>query len=236
MLVMLVCLMMSRLRRVLSQLLLCASLSLALAACETTESRAPDLSAPAGLIADSASQAGGQPETPALSPASTPAQTPRGRRAAAQQPRPDATHYIEFRARDAQTYGHTYVMFGELDAAGQVVTKEIAGLHPASESPVPYTLGHFVPVAAETGPARGDGDDQYLLERYRLTVSKERYEEVAAIIRELQASSPVWHAVLYNCNAFVGDIATRMGLRAPAGSVQLPQDYINELRRLNAGN
>ena len=44
----------------------------------------------------------------------------------------------------------------------------------------------------------------------------------------------MWHAVLYNCNAFVGDIARNMGLQAP-GSLEFPADYINGIRRLNGG-
>jgi hypothetical protein len=59
-----------------------------------------------------------------------------------------------------------------------------------------------------------------------------RYKEIVAFIRQLQASSPVWHAALYNCNRFVGVVAEHMGLRAP-NSIQNPQDFINSLRELN---
>jgi hypothetical protein len=49
----------------------------------------------------------------------------------------------------------------------------------------------------------------------------------------LQKKSPVWHAVLYNCNAFVGDIARFMGMETPSSTMLMPAEYINGLRDLN---
>lgn len=63
----------------------------------------------------------------------------------------DHRYFIEFRSRYALSYGHTYVVFGTANKVGGVGKMEVAGLHPASESEVPYVLGHFVPVPAETG-------------------------------------------------------------------------------------
>jgi hypothetical protein len=61
----------------------------------------------------------------------------------------------------------------------------------------------------------------------------EEYKKVTAYIKELQKSSPLWHAVLYNCNAFVGDIARFMGLETPLSTLSMPADYIDHLRELN---
>ncbi|MAU95477.1 hypothetical protein GTK09_20440 [Jiella sp. 40Bstr34] len=141
-------------------------------------------------------------------------------------------YYLEFRARSAESYGHTFAMFGRRNAKGDILTREVAGLHPASTSDVPYVLGHIIPVPSETGPSDGDLEDQYMTARYRLDLSKAEYDDVVDYIRELQASSPVWHAVLYNCSAFVGDIAQYMGLRTPS-SLLFPEAYINTLQELN---
>jgi hypothetical protein len=65
-------------------------------------------------------------------------------------------YFIEFRSRYALSYGHTYVIFGRADKNGNMINPEVAGLHPASDSEVPYVLGHFVPVPAETGWSDGD--------------------------------------------------------------------------------
>jgi len=64
-------------------------------------------------------------------------------------------------------------------------------------------------------------------------LTEAEYNKVVANIRKLQASSPVWHAALYNCNAFVADIARSMGYKTP--SIQLrPQQFVTKLRELNA--
>jgi hypothetical protein len=53
-------------------------------------------------------------------------------------------------------------------------------------------------------------------------------------MKQMQASSPVWHAVLYNCNAFVADIAKSMGLKTPSSTLLMPKDFITQLRDLNS--
>ena len=36
-------------------------------------------------------------------------------------------YYIEFRARNAQSYGHTFSIFGRLNAQGKIITRQVAG-------------------------------------------------------------------------------------------------------------
>jgi hypothetical protein len=55
------------------------------------------------------------------------------------------------------------------------------------------------------------------------------------MMRGMQRNHPVWHAVLYNCNRFVGDIAQNMGLRSPGNSLLMPKEYINTLKAVNGG-
>src|ERR1700691_4088838 len=43
-------------------------------------------------------------------------------------------YFVEFRARNAASYGHMYVMFGEVNAHHEVVKSEIAGLFPAGDA------------------------------------------------------------------------------------------------------
>src|SRR5262249_1291536 len=75
-------------------------------------------------------------DNPAATPASAQAQT-NGK----------AIYYVDFRARTAASYGHAFVWYGRADQK-QI---EVAGVHPATESVVPYILGHLIPVPAETG-------------------------------------------------------------------------------------
>ncbi|MGH6763706.1 MAG: hypothetical protein ACRECW_19205 [Phyllobacterium sp.] len=146
----------------------------------------------------------------------------------------DKQHFIEFRSRYALSYGHSYVIFGRVNKAGAMVNPEVAGLAPASTSTTPYVMGHFVPVPAETGWSDGDLEEAYRSASWRIMLTDAEYKEVVASIRKLQASSPVWHASLYNCNAFVADIARSMGYKAP-GIWLRPQQFITKLREMNGG-
>ena len=144
----------------------------------------------------------------------------------------DERYFIEFRSRYALSYGHTYAVFGRLDRAGRMIDPQVAGLHPASNSAVPYILGHIVPVPAETGWSDGDLEEPYRSASWQIILTRAEYDKVVAYIRKLQAGSHVWQATVLNCNRFVADIARSMGYKTPA--IQLrPQQFITELRKMN---
>jgi hypothetical protein len=149
--------------------------------------------------------------------------------------KPQATskgvYYVDFRARTAASYGHAFVWYGRSDQK-QI---EVAGLHPATESVIPYILGHVIPVPAETGKSYGDLDDDYLTASYRVYMTEDEAKRVFAYIKRLQATSPLWNAATYNCVAFIQDIARYMGLRVPVNHLLYPEDWVNSLKRLNGG-
>ena len=145
-------------------------------------------------------------------------------------------YFVDFRARTAASYGHAFLWYGRLNEHGKVGKIEVAGLHPASDSVVPYILGHLVPVPSETGKSYGDLDEQYLTANYRVYLSEADAKEVFAFIQHKQATSPLWIAGVYNCTAFLADIADHMGLRTPPASTWMyPEDFVNRLRELNGG-
>ena len=144
-------------------------------------------------------------------------------------------YFIEFRSRYALSYGHSYVIFGRANEAGEMVGPEVAGLHPKSKSAVPYVLGHFFPVPSETGWSDGDLEDEYRSASWRVMVNEAQYDKVVAYIRQLQKSSPVWNATVYNCNAFAADIAKSMGYKTPPIWLR-PQQFMTELREMNTGS
>jgi len=160
--------------------------------------------------------------------------------APAAQPRATAKlagrYFVDFRARTAASYGHAFVWFGRLNERGKVGLIEVAGLHPASDNPVPYVLGHLIPVPAETGKSYGDLDEQYLTANYRVYFKEADAKRVFAYIKHKQETSPLWLAGIYNCTAFLADIAGYMGLRTPVTATWMyPEDFINNLRDLNGG-
>ncbi len=110
---------------------------------------------------------------------------------------------------------------------------EVAGLHPAGDE-VPYILGHLMWVPSETGASYGDLDPQYLTANYRVYLNEADAPKVFAYIKHLQATSPLWNAQTTNCTAFIGRIASFMGLKVPF-HLQRPENYINELKAINGG-
>ena len=108
---------------------------------------------------------------------------------------------------------------------------EVAGLHPKSDSEVPYVLGHFLPVPAETGWSDGDLEEEYRSASWRVLLTEAEYDKAAADIKKLRDSSPVWHASLYNWNAFVADIAKSIGYKTPPIWLR-PQQFITQLRKM----
>jgi hypothetical protein len=154
------------------------------------------------------------------------------RRTAQKNPRAIKPYYIEFRARAALTYGHTFAVIAR--NGEKLTAKNVVGLHPATESSLPWMIGHVIPVPSETGFSDGDIEDEYIIARYRVPLTEPEHEKLMAFVTKLKADSPVWHAVLYNCSAFVGTIASFMGLRTPWSTLLLPQEYITQLKELNS--
>ncbi len=154
------------------------------------------------------------------------------------------THFIEFRARSALSYGHASVVFGELNRKGKLpIDKkgvlmpdgiEISGLHPATQSSVPWSVGHLVPVPAETGPSDGDFEEAYVTARYRVDLTKQEFREVVAIVHQHKETNKLWYAPLTaaNCLGYIGGIAKDMGLKVPL-LPHFPKEYVENLAELN---
>jgi hypothetical protein len=143
-------------------------------------------------------------------------------------------YYFEFRSRQAWDYGHTFVVFGRVGEAPS--KRNVAGLSPKGDDPSMWVMGHYVPVPSDTGWTDGDLEDKYITARYRVLVSKEQYDRTVAYIRQLQAKSTTWSVEMYNCNAFVADIANFMGLRVPASSWIYPKVFVTNMRKINTGH
>ena len=152
-------------------------------------------------------------------------------------------YFISFRARNAESYGHSFVAFGELDSRGNVPydnagvlvsdMTEIAGLHPAGGNAV-YTMGHIAPVPSETGFSDGDTEIRYLQNEMTIALTPEEYQRILGRIRQLQGNSPLWHAVAYNCSSFTNKIADFMGMET-VNHLLFPRNYIAALKDANSG-
>jgi len=150
-------------------------------------------------------------------------------------------YFVEFRARSAASYGHMYVLYGQVNGHGEIVKSDIAGLHPAGDandcencSLLAWTLGHLVFVPSETGASDGDLEEKYVTARYRVMVDAATYKKVSAYISQKKADKPMWHALINSCITFGNGIAENMGLKTPSAFLE-PKEYVESLRDLNGG-
>jgi hypothetical protein len=148
-------------------------------------------------------------------------------------------YFIEFRSRNAASYGHAFVLYGRNGTKGT-----IAGLHPAGDakdcvncSVVAWTIGHLVPVPAETGASDGDDEPElYLTARYRVRLTTAEYRKLTAYIKKRQSDTKTWNALVNNCVEFIGDIAEYLGLKKPSAiGIFATRVYVEELAKLNGG-
>ena len=69
-----------------------------------------------------------------------------------------------------------------------------------------------------------------------MLVNKEQYDRTVAFIRQLQAKSTTWSVEMYNCNAFVADIANFMGVKVPSSTWIYPKVFVTNMRKINTGH
>jgi hypothetical protein len=161
----------------------------------------------------------GQPAPESAPPAAAPS---------APAPKPAAIasgHYIEFRAGSIGTYGHSYVVYGANGGK-----PNYADLHPMGGY-AGMAAGHLVPVPANT-VWNPEVLKLPISSRYRVALTGEQYRKLLVAVKEVKANSPVWNAVAYNCNHFIGQLAMAVGLKVPT-SFQVATSFVPALKELN---
>ena len=151
-------------------------------------------------------------------------------------------YFIQFRARNAKSYGHTSVITGKLrngkipKRKGRLIkgTYKIAGLAPKSDSPAVYMLGHLLPLPASTGWTDGDDEDAYLLDSFRIDLTYAEYKQVNKLIERRKRASKFWNATVYACVHFTADIAKDIGLNTPRGFF-IARHWVKSLKAVNRG-
>jgi hypothetical protein len=149
-------------------------------------------------------------------------------------------YFVEFRGRSAATYGHLYIMFGELNSRGEVIKSKIAGLYPAGDhqdcdncSLANWTIGHLIFVPSGTTATDGDLEEKYVTARYRVMLDKAQYEKLTDYVAKFQANPPLWNALWRNCVSFGKEIAELLDLKTPGLIWLEPEQFVNALREMN---
>ena len=174
---------------------------------------------------------------PAAHPTTAPAAAATKRVAARSVPH---VYFVEFRARNAASYGHMYVLYGRVNGHEEIAESHIAGFFPAGDtrdcencSVFNWTIGHLVFVPSELGASDGDLEEKYVIARYRVWVTKAEYDKLVAYIKDQEAHKPLWNALWKNCVDFGRDVAEEMNLKVPLFIWMEPKDFIAALREAN---
>ena len=141
--------------------------------------------------------------------------------------------YLEFRARnEVGGFGHSYVTLGAIDASGQGHQTVVVGFMPRSADD-DYWSKFGLPVTGLVGVTRSD-----LVRRpdarFRIAINETTYLRLVSEVRSLRKTWTHYGLVVHNCNSFVSEIASSVGLQTPLITAQYPVGYITELHALNA--
>lgn len=135
-------------------------------------------------------------------------------------------YFIEFRARPSPYVGHTYVVYGRLDASGRPVERHQAGFFPGDD----YLTALIIPVRGTVGRDSDDALASTAVYRRRITAIE--YRRVVDKVRLLRATQRSWHFFFFNCNDFAIEIAETLNLhRLP--SLVPPNLWVDSLRLLS---
>ena len=156
---------------------------------------------------------------------------------------PQWRYFVEFRARSADSYGHMYVMFGQVNDRHEITKSEVAGFFPAGDdrdcvncSVYNWMIGHVLPVPSEIGASDGDLEEQYVLARFRVWVDAQQYQSLVAYINERKAHKGLWNVFLANCVTFVRDVASFLEVKMPPlvafspSVLMYPKDVVDAMR------
>ena len=151
---------------------------------------------------------------------------------------PGDPYYIEFRMRPSAAIptGHMFVVYGELDAAGNPVSQYYSGLYPKGSVVGLYT-GTVLPV-----PIPGDIEPSIMdckvipAAAYRRSISAAQYRNMLLKLAQYKANPPKWVMLAFNCNHYAASLGVAAGLRAPNGTRSLEfvsAQYFTELVKVN---
>jgi hypothetical protein len=143
---------------------------------------------------------------------------------------PSTGYYVDFRTIDGFVYGHTHIAYGRLSVRGQPINVRYAGFEPQGGG-FGLALGHFAGVAGSIVTSK-ESVNFPIIDSYRRRLTAQQYKALMAAVERAKKQTPQWNVVHHNCNAFVGEMASAVGLRVPS-SLMHPYMYIAAMRSLN---
>jgi hypothetical protein len=139
-------------------------------------------------------------------------------------------HFIDFRSRPGELWGHTFILYGRIDERGKPVELHRAGLYP-DDGRAGLIVGTFVPVRAAVRAIPEDHKETpNAIYRRRLTAAQ--YAQLKATVAHFRATDHGWHMLTHNCNDFARMVAKSLGLRTPP-AILLPNAWVRALKAMN---
>lgn len=143
----------------------------------------------------------------------------------------DKPYFVDFRSRPGYLFGHTFILYGRLDARGRARASRYAGIYPVNGQ-LGLIIGTVIPVPASVRGVEGDVREP-ATNVYRRRLTAAQYERLKAAVRHEARSERYWNLLTYNCNDFAINIASALNLHTPF-SMLLPASFVAELRTMNS--
>lgn len=139
-------------------------------------------------------------------------------------------YFVDFRARPGGVFGHTYVVYGRMDARGRILQPTYAGLYPGGPFSQTVLLAVLVvPGKVSTEPA----DHKHVAKLvYRRRLSPSSYARLERAVQAQRKTPQAWDLLLYNCNSFAAEVANAIGLHTPP-TLEFPTDFVRDLYMMN---
>jgi hypothetical protein len=143
-------------------------------------------------------------------------------------------HYLEFRTRNypGSPSGHLYVVFGELNESGKVVSRFHIGLAPDWLA-IGFVGGAFVDVPAHLTPRRMECSGG-VIDAWRISISPAQYEAITRKARSSLINPPLWSMFGFNCNHFAAQFGDIIGLKHPLSRDLMARFYLPAYIKVNS--
>ena len=142
-----------------------------------------------------------------------------------------AGYFVDFRSRPAYLFGHSFIVYGRLDARGRPIDTRRAGIYPIDGQAGLIMGSVLLPVQASV---RGVEDDYK--ERpsniYRRRLSAAQYARLLRVVGGLKRSDREWNLLFKNCNDFTIEVAKGMDMTTPPSWLP-PYYFVAGMRILN---
>ena len=109
------------------------------------------------------------------------------------------------------SYGHMYVLYGQLNGRGEIVKSDIAGFHSLRATPTTAKIaaslagrwGTSYLCHPKQGQATAISREKYVTARYRVMLDAASFKKISAHIRQLKGRAKrAWNALINNCVTF----------------------------------